>query len=156
MGRLFDAVAAIVLGRDIVSFEGQAAMELEANADAQITSGYEFSFRPGEPTIIDALPVIRAIVDDLRAGVAAPIISGRFHVAVAKMIVSECDALREVHELDQVATSGGVFQNRLLTTMTLSWLRQAGFNAFSNNRVPVNDGGLSFGQAAVAAARLEK
>lgn len=156
MGRLFDAVAAIVLGRDTVSFEGQAAMELEAIADTRVTSGYNFAFLPGEPSIVDTAPVIRAIVNDLRASVTAPTVSGRFHGALANMIVSQCVALRELHQLDQVALSGGVFQNRLLTTMTLSRLRRAGFEAFTNNRVPANDGGISFGQAAVAAARLEK
>lgn len=155
-GRLFDAVAAIVLGRSVVSFEGQAAMELESIADVQVTNGYEFAIIPREPAVIDAVPVIRAIVHDLRAGVTLPRVSGRFHVGLAGVIVSQCKALREEHELNQVALSGGVFQNRLLTSITFSQLRHAGFDVFTNNRIPVNDGGISFGQAAVAAARLEQ
>jgi hydrogenase maturation protein HypF len=156
MGRLFDAVAAIVLHRDAVSFEGQAAMELEAIADAGVTSGYGFDLLPGEPAMIDPLPVIRGVVEDVQAGVAASTIAGRFHFAVAAMIVARCEGLREARGLCQVALSGGVFQNGLLTKMTLTRLREAGFLARTGNRVPVNDGGIAFGQAAVAAARLEK
>jgi hydrogenase maturation protein HypF len=156
MGRLFDAAAAIVLQRDTVSYEGQAAMELEAIADAGVTNGYGFDLRPGEPAMIDPLPVIRGVVEDVLDGVAATTIAGRFHVAVAAMIVAQCEGLREARGLRQVALSGGVFQNGLLTKMTLTRLREEGFQPLTGNRVPVNDGGIAFGQAAVAAAKLEK
>ena len=155
MGRLFDAVAAIVLRHKAVSFEGQAAMELEAVADDNIVDGYKFTIQCGEPTIIDPLPVVRGIVNDLRSSVAQEIVAGRFHAAVARMIVTVCEALRSRHRLDEVALSGGVFQNRLLTDLTLRLLEDAGFTTFTNNRIPVNDGGIAFGQAAVAAAKME-
>jgi hydrogenase maturation protein HypF len=155
MGRLFDAVAAIVLQRDAVSFEGEAAMELEAIADDRVEDGYEFAIQPDQPAVVDARPVIRAVVDDLQRGVAAGIVSARFHVAVADMIVAQCTRLRAEHGLHRVVLSGGVFQNRLLTTQAFRRLRHAGFQASTNNRIPVNDGGISFGQAVVAAANLE-
>lgn len=156
MGRLFDAVAALVLLRREVQFEGQAAMELEAIADERIEDAYEFSCRSDAPAVVDAAPVIRAIVDDLQRETAATIISSRFHNAVADLIISQCEALRKSHGIQRVALSGGVFQNRLLMEATLSRLRRSGFEAYTNYRVPVNDGGISFGQAAVAAARLER
>ncbi|HEX2270792.1 MAG TPA: carbamoyltransferase HypF, partial [Pyrinomonadaceae bacterium] len=113
MGRLFDAVSSLLGLADIVNYEGQAAMALEAVADPRCLTGYEFGI-DFERGLIDAGPVIRSIVIDVRRGTTAPTISARFHQAVVDLIVSMALQLRGEHLLNSVALSGGVFQNSLL------------------------------------------
>ena len=98
--------------------------------------------------------VIRAVVNDFRAHLSLPVISARFHNSVAAMIRDVCIELREQRGLNQVALSGGVFQNATLLGKTLSLLRDTGFEVFTHRLVPPNDGGIALGQAAVAAHRI--
>src|SRR5262249_6844132 len=100
--------------------------------------------------------LVRAVVDDLRAGTAPAIIAARFHNAVAALVAEVCCALRAERGLSLVALSGGVFQNLLLLERTVTALEQQGFRVLQHSRVPPNDGGLSYGQAVVAAARLRR
>ena len=154
MGRLFDAVAAIVGIRQMVNYEAQAAIELEMLADPDETLAYEFKVR-GE--IVDPVPMIQAVVTDLRAGVPVSAISARFHNGVAAMVRRVCTLVRERYCVNQVALSGGVWQNMTLLTRTLELLREDGLTVFTHHQVPPNDGGLALGQAAVAAwARNKK
>jgi hydrogenase maturation protein HypF len=152
-GRLFDAVAALLGVRDAVTYERQAAIELEQIAGAGVTGGYEAALTDGEPFAIDGAALIRAVVDDLRAGVAVPVIAARFHAWVAGVIVASCDRVREVTGRTTVALSGDVFQNVLLLERVVGELTDAGFGVLTHVRVPPNDGGISFGQVAVAGAR---
>jgi hydrogenase maturation protein HypF len=149
-GRLFDAVAALTGVQQRVTYEAQAAIEFEALADQNETGSYEFALSSDEPVQIDAAPVIRAVAADVLAGVAAPVISARFHNAVARMILQLAAALREKEKLNQVALSGGVFQNVTLLAKATSELRRAGFAVLTHRQVPPNDGGLALGQAVVA------
>jgi hydrogenase maturation protein HypF len=153
MGRLFDAVAALVGGRDLVNYEGQAAIELEQMADPTEAGAYPMDFVGENPGQWQGAGVIGAVVDDLRSGVDAPIIAARFHNAVAAAIVDGCRAARRRAGLATVALSGGVFQNRLLVERTVTGLEAAGFRVLVHSRVPPNDGGVSLGQAVVADAR---
>ena len=152
-GRLFDAVAALVGVRDAVSYEGQAAIELEQAADPSARDGYRVALTAGEPFVVRGTDLIRAVVDDVRSGVAVPVIAARFHAAVVAAIVAACARVREARGLTMVALSGGVFQNVLLVERTVAALEAVGFRVLTHVRVPPNDGGISFGQAAVAAAR---
>ena len=137
MGRLFDAVAALCGVRHTVTYEGQAAIELEACADVAETAAYPFAAR------LDPRPMIEAIVDDIARGVDVAVVSARFHNAVARATAAAlCDA-------PVVVLSGGVFQNALLLERTLALLPRA----LVPQRLPLNDGGIAYGQAAVAAAR---
>jgi len=154
MGRLFDAVASLLGVRDIVNYEGQAAIELEGMAVCEGARGYEFGFDETR-SIIDAAPVIRQIVVDLQLGVPAEMVSARFHLGVGQMIECVVCRIRGQQGLNRVALSGGVFQNRLLLERTRQMLRASGFDVFTHNRVPSGDGGIALGQAAVANARLE-
>ncbi|MBW3624499.1 MAG: carbamoyltransferase HypF, partial [Armatimonadetes bacterium] len=158
MGRLFDAVAALVTGRAAVTYEGQAAVELERIADPDCTETYSFGLAAGEgsdaPLLIPAAPVLRAVVEDLQVGVAPNRIAAKFHNGVAGMVIRVCRELRERHRLNGVALSGGVFQNALLLERTLAGLQAEGFEVHTHQRVPPNDGGIALGQAAVAAARI--
>jgi len=154
-GRLFDAIAALVGVRDQVNYEGQAAIELEQLAAPSETGSYRAhqDGDDGQPLIISGTDLIGAVADDLAAGVGLEVIAARFHNAVADLIVTTCEALRERTGLAAVALSGGVFQNVLLTGKVVEQLESSGFTVYTHSRVPCNDGGISLGQAVVAAAR---
>jgi hydrogenase maturation protein HypF len=150
-GRLFDAVAALAGARLRVSFEGQAAMELEWLAtEAPADGAYPFDIGPAG--IIDTRPLIRAVAEDVQRGVAAAAIARRFHTTLVEMIAAVCERIRSEHGRDEVVLSGGVFLNALLTREVSARLTAAGFRVYRHRRVPPNDGGLSLGQLAVAAS----
>jgi hydrogenase maturation protein HypF len=154
-GRLFDAVAAILGVRDAVNYEGQAAVELEQLADPDERSAYPAGVAAagGGPLRLGGSDLVRAVVEDLEAGVAPPRIAARFHNGLAAATVTACAAIREERGLGTVALSGGVFQNMLLLERTVTALDQRGFRVLTHSRVPPNDAGISLGQAAIAAAR---
>lgn len=152
-GRLFDAVAALLDVRDRITYEGQAAVELEQLADPTEHTAYRAAIQPGDPFQVMASDLVRAAADDVRAGVERATIAARFHRGVAGAIVDGCALARELTGLSTVALTGGVFQNVLLLTTAADALEVRGFRVLTHHRVPTNDGGLSLGQAAVAAAR---
>ena len=150
MGRLFDAVSALVGVRQVVAYEAQAAIELEGisrYADGG-TTRYAFDVDMGQlPAVIDPGPVLAMVVGDLRTGVPAGVIGARFHRAVADLIVDLTDT--ESVATQTVALSGGVFQNALLLRLTLAGLRDKGFDVITHRHVPPNDGGIALGQLLV-------
>jgi hydrogenase maturation protein HypF len=152
MGRLFDAISSLLGIKTEINYEGQAAVELEAVVDRSCTESYVFRV---ESEVIDARGVFRSAVEDLLNGLPASIISVRFHNAVAGLILSVAEGIREKQKLNRVALSGGVFQNRFLLEKTCGLLRAQGFHVLTHSRVPTNDGGISFGQAAVANAQIK-
>jgi hydrogenase maturation protein HypF len=155
-GRLFDAVAAILGVRDVVNYEGQAAVELEQLADPAEPGAYPSQVAgsgPGGGLVLAGTDLVRAVVDDLEAGVARPLVAARFHNGLAAATVAACQAVRETTGLEAVALSGGVFQNLLLLERVVAGLEAHGFRVLVHSRVPPNDGGISLGQAAVAGAR---
>jgi hydrogenase maturation protein HypF len=155
MGRLFDAVAALSGIRGEVTFEGQAAIELEAACDASETGAYPMPVSDiGAMAVIDPRPAIEAVAADADAGVPAGAISARFHAAVAQATVAVCSRLAAGHGTDRVVLSGGVFQNRRLLEAVSAGLDAAALRVLVPERLPVNDGGIAYGQAAVAAAAL--
>jgi hydrogenase maturation protein HypF len=181
-GRLFDGVAALLGLHPYVSFEGQAAMALEYAVDAREEGAYPIGIgkegeererreskesedaTPGKllpfpsfpsfpfPLLLDWQPMLEALLHDLRAGVSSGIIAGRFHNTLVDGIVRVAEAVGQ----PLVALSGGCFQNRLLLERSARRLRQAGFQVLLHRQVPPNDGGISLGQVAVAAARLSR
>ena len=153
LGRLFDGVAALLGVRGVISYEGQAAIELEMLA-AEAEEAYEWPVEGEEwPLLLDPAPLVQQIVNDLKAGVGVPLISARFHGAVARALFEIASRVRERTGLLKVALSGGVFANQLLLRRLLRRLREAGFEPLLHHRVPANDGGLALGQAVVANAR---
>ncbi|HEY5395285.1 MAG TPA: carbamoyltransferase HypF [Trebonia sp.] len=153
-GRLFDAAAAVLGVRDAINYEGQAAVELEQLADpASALGGYPAGIEEGDQLKVAGADLIRAVAEDVRRGVPAPVVAARFHVGVADAIARTCAILRSRTGLGVVALSGGVFQNLLLLERTVGRLEADGFRVLVHGRVPPNDGGISLGQAAVAAAR---
>ncbi|MDI6843368.1 MAG: carbamoyltransferase HypF [Anaerosomatales bacterium] len=149
-GRLFDAVAALAGIRDDALYEGQAAIELEAVADRDEHGAYPFGW---EAPVITTQSAVRAVLDDLSAGVGAPTVAMRFHRGLSLAIVDACERARRRTGLSTVAVSGGVFMNRILTSLALEELEARGFRVLTHVSLPVNDGGVSFGQAIVAWAR---
>jgi len=150
VGRLFDAVASLVDLRHESSYEGQAACELEAVADMRTSDAYEFDIRP---SVVDAAPVVRRIVEDVRAGVPTATVAASFHRGLANAVVTTCKRLTDAYGPETVVLSGGVWQNMLLLDLSLAGLEAAGLDVRVHRTVPTNDGGLAVGQAIVAAAR---
>lgn len=153
MGRLFDALSALLSVRGAINYEGQAAIEMEALADCNINHGYEFEFSD-DTMVIKADSVIRRAVDDLLDGRPASVVAAKFHLAVADLVVTIALRMRDARRLNRVALSGGVFQNIFLLERVCRYLRREGFEVFTHSRVPANDGGISFGQAAIANALI--
>ena len=155
MGRLFDAVAALAGLRAQVTYEGQAAADLEAAATGpNAAPPYPLPVDPGPPVLLDARRAILAAARDAAEGVGAPAIAARFHAAVVAATARACAILAERHGLGTIVLSGGVFQNRLLLDATAALLEREGLRALVPERLPPNDGGISYGQAAVAAAGM--
>ncbi|HEX2319064.1 MAG TPA: carbamoyltransferase HypF [Streptosporangiaceae bacterium] len=152
-GRLFDAVAALLAVRDSVNYEGQAAIELEQLADPAEPGAYRAAIGTGEVLSIAGTDLVRAVAEDIAAGVAREKIAARFHNGIAGLTADCCELLRQRTSLRTVALSGGVFQNLLLLQSVVGLLESRGFTVLTHSRVPCNDGGISLGQAVVAAAR---
>ena len=155
MGRLFDAVASLAGIQQQVNYEAQAAIELEAAVDPDVKDSYEFYFESGIsklPIRITAHPVIGSVVQDVLDNIPASIISAKFHNSVTNMVVDICNLLRAQYDINQVALSGGVWQNMTLLQKCYQRLTAAGFIVYIHRRVPTNDGGISLGQATVAAS----
>jgi hydrogenase maturation protein HypF len=151
-GRLFDAIASLLGLRDRISFEGQAAMELEALADRDADLIYPTTVTEGDGSIVvHTTDVVRGVVEDLLRQAPASLIAARFHATLADVLARVCERVRERTGLDVVALSGGVFQNAWLLQAAMGRLEAAGFRVYTHRQVPTNDGGLALGQAAIAA-----
>jgi hydrogenase maturation protein HypF len=147
-GRLFDAVSALVGVRGTVTYEGQAAVELEQIADRDKRGDYPFTIDTQEGSyILDPDPAIAAMVEDIQRKVTASCISSRFHTTVARMILEMLTRMRGETGINEVVLSGGVFQNALLADLAVSLLEGKDFAVLTHRLVPSNDGGVSLGQA---------
>jgi len=157
VGRLFDAVASFAGVRHISTYEGQAAMQLQALASERGDTGtYEFDVEPGTPRRVDTRPLIRAIVADVVAGRAPSVIARRFHSTLAAAAVRVCEDIRTARRLNTVVLTGGVFANAVLSVEVTRRLACEGFEVYRHRTVPPGDGGLSLGQLAVAAAVMKE
>ena len=155
MGRLFDAVAALCGLRAEVNYEGQAAIELEAACDPRERGSYPLALvGTGELLVLDPRETIHAITADVDAGARVGTVATRFHAAVAGATAAACTRAAAEHGTELVVLSGGVFQNRRLLTETAAGLRAAGLRVLMPERLPCNDGGIAYGQVAVAARRM--
>lgn len=155
VGRLFDAVSSILGICHKITFEGEAAVNLEMLSDPSEPGLYEFNIGNGDPVLVDPAPAIRSIWSQKLKGEPVSAMGGRFHNAVAEMVAVVCHKIRSMESLQKVCLSGGVFQNSLLLEKTVSALEGKGFEVYINRRVPTNDGGVSLGQAVVGASLLE-
>lgn len=152
MGRFFDAVAAITGIRYTVSYEGQAAVELEMLADCSVTDCYPFDLTSDGIYQIMPHAIIHGLVEDIEKKVAPSVVSAKFHNTVISMSESLCLVIRKETDINRVALSGGVFQNSYLLNGIIKELVKNRFEVFSHRNVPSNDGGISLGQAVCAAS----
>jgi hydrogenase maturation protein HypF len=185
MGRLFDAVSALIGIRGEIDYEGQAAVELEMAAykacpepfsschsepfyschsresgnlaqgklreGTNNKEGYPYHIIEDKGVkIVQLSELLSAIIKDLKQGTSQGKISVKFHNTVARLVNEMCHLIADETGINQVALSGGVFQNRLLLRKTISLLEGDGFKVFTHRQVPCNDGGISLGQAAIA------
>jgi hydrogenase maturation protein HypF len=153
MGRLFDAVASLIGVRNDTTYEAQAAIEMEVLARPFISSvtAYPFTIEVrGNETVITVKDLLATVISDVRLQKSSEMIAARFHRTVAEMAVELCRQARQSTGLDEVALSGGVWQNRILLDLVRSGLKQDGFAVYFHQQVPTNDGGLALGQAAIA------
>lgn len=153
VGRLFDAVAALIGVRQIATYEAQAAIELEAVAE-EVPNGYDIPLNTNALLRFDPRSLLRQVASDWLGDVPVPVIAGRFHRGLADSVVRVCGILREQRGVNAVGLTGGVFQNMLLLRLTVESLQRDGFAVLVHRQVPANDGGLSLGQAVLARAAL--
>jgi len=153
LGRVFDAVAAMLGLGGYNHFDAQLPMALEAIIAGGIEELYDVELinTAGKPLQLDLGRMIKQIIDDIRNGLPAGVISAKFHNTIAAALMDMAKAARESTRLDTAALSGGVFCNRYLSDRLIMSLKKAGFSVLFNRDVPSNDGGISLGQAAVAA-----
>ncbi|MRR15120.1 MAG: carbamoyltransferase HypF [Deltaproteobacteria bacterium] len=158
LGRLFDGVAALIGVRKCISYEGQAAMELEALAAGASGSSYPFDLRheETEPAILDMSAAVRALVSDLHAGKSRAKIAASFHQTLIDALAGMSGQMRQSSGLSRVVLSGGCFQNKILLEGTMNQLKRSGFDVYCHRRVPANDGGISLGQAVIAGSIMKK
>jgi len=170
MGRLFDAISAVLGIRGEIDYEGQAAVELEMAAYSSVIArpvpseareldeaisgnneNYPYHIVEDEGIrIVRLRDLFSAVIEDLHQGISKGRISVKFHNTVAQIINEMCQLIADETGVSQVALSGGVFQNRLLLRKTVSLLESSGFQVFIHRQVPCNDGGISLGQAVIA------
>jgi hydrogenase maturation protein HypF len=153
LGRVFDAVAAMLGLGSYNNFEAQLPMALEAAIAGEIEESYDFELlnRTGELLQLDLGRMIKQLIIDIREKKTVGIISTKFHNCLAAGLLEMAKSARESTKLNTVALSGGVFCNRYLTIRCIKFLKKAGFKVLFNRDVPSNDGGISLGQAAIAA-----
>jgi len=170
MGRLFDAISALLGIRGEIDYEGQAAVELEMAAHSSViarpvpseareldeaisgnNASYPYRIVDDEGIrIVRLRDLLSAVIEDLHQGVLVGTISVKFHNTIARMINEMCHLIADETGINQVALSGGVFQNRLLLGKAVNLLESSGFQVFTHRQVPCNDGGISLGQAVIA------
>ncbi len=152
LGRLFDGVAAITGIRRQVNFEGQAAMELEMLTAGDGRSVYDIEEAAADASAILPAPIIRGVVRDIQNGLSTAEIGAKFHRTIVALFAEVCTSVRVESELNRVVLSGGCFQNAILLAGLIEELESRKFEVFAHRQVPANDGGISLGQALVAAA----
>lgn len=154
MGRIFDAASSLLGIRDIITYEAQAAIELEMLATRyrhNEPKGYSFEIKPeGKKFIIKIDNLIKEIVDDLQHQKEKSAIAFRFHVTIKDIICKVCALLKGKWGIDKVVLSGGVFQNKLLLDLVTCSLPDCGFRVYTHSRIPTNDEGISVGQLIIA------
>jgi hydrogenase maturation protein HypF len=154
-GRLFDAAASLLGIRDVAEYEAQAAVELELLAEEGSRRPLPYEIVEQEGLLVyDPRPTLRSLLEGRAEGVPVERLAARFQETVAAVTRQLCGEVRTATGLRAVALSGGVFQNQWLATTLVRRLTGDGFEVHTNQKVPANDGGISYGQAAVAAARL--
>jgi hydrogenase maturation protein HypF len=147
LGRLFDGVSALLGIRQTISYEGQAAIEIEALVDPDEDDSYPIEVTP--ENIINISPIVTNLLKDHQNGVKIQTMAARFHNTLTAIVMELAQRARQTYSLDRIALSGGVWQNMSLLTSSYQYLSDAGFQVMIHNQIPANDGGVSLGQALI-------
>ena len=153
MGRLFDAISALIGVRERITYEAQAAIELEALADQDEVGYYAWRMDDSQ---INIKPLLQAVLKDLADHVGVRVISARFHNTIVQLSLEIATAIRKTYGINQVALSGGVWQNQFLIRKTFRALEKEGFSPCIHRYLPPNDGCVAFGQALITAYRYKQ
>ena len=148
MGRLFDAVASLIGIRNDVTYEAQASIEMEVLARPFISQAKIYPYSINES--IQVKDMLSGIIQDVRNSVSVGMIGARFHKTIAQIAIDICKRARTKTDLNEVALSGGVWQNQILLDLVRSGLEKQGFIVYFHKQVPTNDGGLALGQVVIA------
>ncbi|UCG30123.1 MAG: carbamoyltransferase HypF [candidate division WOR-3 bacterium] len=152
MGRLFDCVSAMIGVTREITYEAEAAINLEYTADHETCDHYPYTITDDEPMIIEVKSTLRAIIEDMEAKIPNAVISAKFHNTIAEFSYDVAAKLRQIDGLRSVCLSGGVFQNRHLLTLMIRRLEGGGFKVYTHKQLPNNDGCISYGQVIAANA----
>ena len=152
MGRFFDSISSILNLTHIASYEGEAAIHLEMICKENIKDLYQIEIKD---FVIDDYLIFSQIISDLKNGIEAPVISAKFHNTLARAILDISIKAQKNFGTNLIALTGGVFQNNFLISRCFELLSKSNFNVYSNFKVPVNDGGISLGQAYIGALALK-
>lgn len=152
VGRLFDAVASFIGVRHKVTYEGQAAIEMEAIVDPQEKGSYPFLINDNK---LDPSPLWEQLISDFLAGMSQSRMAAKFHNSIAQLSLQTCQIIKNESGVSSVALSGGVWQNKVLLTSTIQLLEKHNFTVLWHSMIPTNDGGIAFGQACVAANSMK-
>lgn len=152
MGRLFDAVAALIGVRQTISYEAQAAVELEGLVDMTESGYYPFVIKASE---IGLQPMLTALLKDMKDGISQPVIAARFHNTIARLSLALAQQVQKDYPVNQFVLSGGVWQNQVLMEKTLDLFQQNQITPLIHRQTPPNDGCVAFGQAMIAAYRYK-
>lgn len=154
VGRLFDAVSALIGIRREINYEGQAAIELEYVSCMDYKGEYQFAISDSKEVFeVSVDDIFKGIVSDILKKVSINTISAKFHETMSNIVLKGCNKICDVTGLKKVALSGGVFQNMILLEKSVSKLESDGFKVYVHSKVPANDGGIALGQAVIAARR---
>ncbi len=158
LGRVFDAVAALLGLGTYNHFDAELPMALESVVDHSVDAAYPFELieRESEPVRIDLRTTICQLVEDVRHGEPVAKLSATFHNTLAEVLLALAETARQKTDLNVAAVSGGVFCNRYLANRVIRRFKEAGFEVLCNRDVPANDGGIALGQAAIAAHMADK
>ena len=156
MGRLFDCVSALLGITREITYEAEAAINLEYCAHSRERGQYPFVIEEGDPYIIRVGPILDGVIQDRARGVPPGTVSARFHNTIAHVSLEMVKKLSTLYGVGTVCLSGGVFQNRYLLKKTMSVLEDAGYRVYMHNKLPTNDGCISYGQAIGAAVRTKE
>ncbi len=157
IGRLFDCVAALVINRTRITYDAQAAIELESVIDTGVDEDYPYSIiRNEEKLEINYEGILNGILEDLKDGKPASYISARFHNAVSKGSIECALRIRSKYRINDIVLAGGVFENAYLLAIMRKELKDQGFSVYRGTKVPANDGGIALGQAAIAAGMVKE
>jgi hydrogenase maturation protein HypF len=146
MGRLFDCVAVLLGLIKEITYEAEAAINLEYVTAQRIRQYYPYTITEGEPMIVELADILAGVVHDIERGVSKEIVSAKFHNTVVHFSLDVTEILSKIYKINKVCFSGGVFQNRYLLNLMIERFEAAGFEVYVHQKLPTNDGCISYGQ----------